>query len=81
MGRQRKPKATTDSAVEVPSSPDTTATPPPSGVAVRFISTVTVKDGTGTTFEAGKVYTLTPDSAEHWIRRSHATVVDNSPSE
>lgn len=81
MGRQRKHKATTESAATVPLPPDATATPPPSGVAVRFVSTVTVRDGTGTTFQAGEIYTLTQDSADHWIRRNHAIVVDDSPGE
>jgi hypothetical protein len=41
-------------------------------VKVKFLETRTVKDGTGTTFEEGKVYDLEDASAVRWIRRGVA---------
>lgn len=45
---------------------------------VRFKVTRTVKDGTGTTFEEGKVYDLSEASAARWIRRGLAESVGPS---
>jgi hypothetical protein len=39
---------------------------------IEFTETRTVQDGSGTTFEAGKVYDLPPESADHWKRRGVA---------
>ena len=44
-------------------------------VQVRFTQTRTVQDGTGTTFEAGRVYDLPRVSADRWIRRGVAEEV------
>jgi len=39
---------------------------------VRFKITRTVKDGTGMTFEKGKVYEMSEPSAVHWVNRGIA---------
>lgn len=39
---------------------------------VRFLKTCTVLDGTGTTFEEGKVYELTETACARWERRNAA---------
>lgn len=44
-------------------------------VKVLFSQTRVVQDGTGTTFEAGKVYDLSRASADRWIIRGIATEV------
>jgi hypothetical protein len=52
--------------------------PKPPMVKVRFLVTRLVRDGTGTTFTAGKVYEMTEDSAQHWIRRQKAELVETA---
>lgn len=41
-------------------------------VKVKFLKTRTVRDVEGLCFEEGKVYELSPTSAERWIRRGVA---------
>ena len=41
-------------------------------VRVKFLKTRTVKDAEGLCFKEGKVYELSPNSAERWIRRGVA---------
>ena len=42
---------------------------------IKFVKTRTVQDGTGTTYEAGKVYDLPERSCARWIRREVAEPV------
>jgi hypothetical protein len=44
---------------------------------IRFLETRTLRDGKGTTFEAGKVYELSEPSCERWIRRKAAEYVQS----
>ncbi len=46
--------------------------PEPEPVKVRFLETYTVQDGSGDTYEKGKVYELSPDSADHFVSRRRA---------
>lgn len=48
---------------------------------IRFLETRTVQDGTGTTYEAGKVYDLRPASANRWLRRGVAERVSDRAHE
>lgn len=43
---------------------------------VRFIETRTVKDGSGLTYEEGKVYDLPQESVDRWVRRRSVEIVD-----
>ncbi|RWQ16098.1 hypothetical protein [Mesorhizobium sp.] len=44
---------------------------------VRFLEDRIVKDGTGTKFEAGKVYEMSQGSCDHWIARGVAVSVSS----
>jgi hypothetical protein len=50
----------------------------PKLVKVRFLVTRIVKDGTGTTFTAGKVYEMTESQAYRWTRRGKAELVETA---
>lgn len=43
---------------------------------IRMLRTRVVQDGTGQTFEAGRVYDLPEDSARHWLVRAVAEVAE-----
>lgn len=44
---------------------------------VRFLEDRIVRDGSGTSFEKGRVYDLPDASAERWLRRGAAEAVSN----
>lgn len=41
-------------------------------VKIEFIDTVTVQDGTGTTYDKGQVESFEQTSADHWLTRGKA---------
>ncbi|MCB9868144.1 MAG: hypothetical protein H6816_16080 [Phycisphaerales bacterium] len=45
-------------------------------VKVRFLRAYKVKDEEGREFEEGKEYDLTPDSAQHFISRQAAVLME-----
>lgn len=48
-------------------------------VKVRFTRTYVVKDAEARTYEDGKVYEMSPESAQHFVNRSAAVIVTRGP--
>lgn len=44
-------------------------------VKVKFTRDYTVKDAAGKTYEKGKTYEMSPESAQHFVNRAAAVVV------
>lgn len=43
---------------------------------IKFLKTVVVEDRSGQTFEEGQVYDLPELSAQHWLKRGIAVLID-----
>lgn len=54
---------------------------PSDNATIRFLATYTVKDEEAKRYEEGESYTMTKDSAEHFIRRNLAEEVKTLPPE
>ncbi len=48
-------------------------------VKVKFLRAYTVKDAEARTYEDGKVYEMSPESAQHFVNRGAAVVVTRGP--
>lgn len=48
---------------------------------IEFLIRREVQDGSGTVFEAGKIYDLPDDSANHWLSRGVAIETKQKPKQ